>query len=70
MNVGEPPWNTDDYIRHCTLSFVRGDVPKFAQVSGEKLSGELEYIVPEENSRALKVGFKWKFENERWRKDA
>lgn len=33
-----------------------------ARKIGEKLCGELEYIVPEENSRALKVGFKWKFE--------
>lgn len=40
-----------------------------ARKSGEKLSGELEYIVPEENSRALKVGFKWKFDGEEKDKD-
>lgn len=31
---------------------------------GERLSGELEYSVPENNSRALNVTMKWKFEQE------
>jgi protein arginine N-methyltransferase 3 len=31
---------------------------------GEVVSGELEYAVPEDNSRALNVGFKWKFDSE------
>jgi protein arginine N-methyltransferase 3 len=30
---------------------------------GEIIGGELEYAVPEENSRALTVGLKWKFGN-------
>lgn len=32
--------------------------------TGEVLSGELEYSVPEDNSRALKVGLTWKFEGD------
>ena len=32
--------------------------------AGEVVSGELEYAVPEDNSRALNVGFKWKFDSE------
>lgn len=31
---------------------------------GEELSGELEYAVPEDNSRALNVGMTWKFGEE------
>ena len=31
---------------------------------GEQLSGELEYSVPEDNSRALTVGMTWKFDSE------
>lgn len=33
--------------------------------AGEELSGELEYAVPEDNSRALNVGFKWAFGGEK-----
>ena len=33
--------------------------------AGEELSGELEYAVPEDNSRALNVGFTWNFGNEK-----
>jgi type I protein arginine methyltransferase len=35
-----------------------------ARKEGEQLSGELEYAVPEDNSRALNVGLKWKFGGE------
>ncbi|KAF4627773.1 hypothetical protein G7Y89_g10383 [Cudoniella acicularis] len=31
---------------------------------GEQISGELEYTVPEDNSRALTVGLTWKFDGE------
>ncbi|EPE34137.1 S-adenosyl-L-methionine-dependent methyltransferase [Glarea lozoyensis ATCC 20868] len=34
---------------------------------GEQLSGELEYAVPEDNSRALNVSLTWKFES--WQKE-
>jgi protein arginine N-methyltransferase 3 len=32
---------------------------------GEQLSGELEYAVPEDNSRALTVGMTWKFDSDK-----
>lgn len=35
-----------------------------ARKNGEELSGELEYAVPEDNSRALNVGMTWKFVGE------
>ena len=31
---------------------------------GEQLIGELEYSVPEDNSRALKVGMNWNFDGD------
>ena len=31
---------------------------------GEALSGELEYSVPGDNSRALKIGMVWKFDGD------
>jgi protein arginine N-methyltransferase 3 len=35
-----------------------------ARKEGEELSGELEYSVPDDNSRALKVGMTWRFDGD------
>lgn len=57
------PWGKETHWRQGVMFIDNDDMAAAPLKAGEELAGELEYAVPEDNSRALNVNFSWAGKN-------